>query len=100
MALLEVFKLPLTEKVRFKARLQRGNRLQVLKYARWRFKLEADQYLQATVSVVGALYYPQTFLTRITKDGRIVIPKMIISLIQARKLNLTGCIMEITLEPF
>jgi hypothetical protein len=35
--------LPLTERVEFKAVLQKGNRVQIPKLVRWRFKLETDQ---------------------------------------------------------
>ena len=46
--------LPLTERVSFQAMLQRGNRLQVPRVVRWRFKLESDQVLKATVSCPDA----------------------------------------------
>ena len=90
---------PLTERVNFKTRLQRGNRLQVSKYVRWRYKLEPDQYLKATVSVLGVWSCSETFLTRTTKDERIVIPKLIMSLLQDRKPNLEGYIVDVTVEP-
>jgi bifunctional DNA-binding transcriptional regulator/antitoxin component of YhaV-PrlF toxin-antitoxin module len=67
---------PLTEKVKFEARLQRGNRVQVPKMVRWRFKLESYQILEVTVSLLATWSIsPRSFLTRMSKDGRIVIPK-------------------------
>ena len=92
--------MPLTERVDFRTRLQRGNRLQVSKYVRWRYKLEPDQYLKATVSVLGVWSCSETFLTRITNDGRIVIPKLHMDLLEQRKLDLAGYVIDVTLEPF
>jgi hypothetical protein len=92
--------LPLIERVRFQTKLQRGNRFQVSKYVRWRFKLESDQTLQVTVSVVGVWSSTQVFLARMSKDGRIVIPKVNMGLIQDRKIELAGYVLNVTLEPF
>jgi bifunctional DNA-binding transcriptional regulator/antitoxin component of YhaV-PrlF toxin-antitoxin module len=64
----------LTQKVNFKTPLQRGNRVQVPKLVRWRFKLETDQILKVTVSVFGVWGISQSYLSRMGKDGRIVIP--------------------------
>ena len=55
----------LTERVSFKTRLQRGNRVQVPKYVRWHYKLETTQILEVTVSVLGAWRVAQSFLSRI-----------------------------------
>jgi len=44
---------PLTEAVRFKACLQKGNRVQVPKAVRWRFKLETSPVLKVIVHPVG-----------------------------------------------
>jgi hypothetical protein len=80
-------------------KVQKGNRLQVSKYIRWRFKLETDQYLKAYVIVLGQCGASQSFLTRISKDGRIVIPKLNRSLLQGRKMDLAGYVADVTLEP-
>ena len=42
---------PLTEKVCFKTVFQIGNRVQIPKLVRWRYKLETDQILKVTLSV-------------------------------------------------
>jgi hypothetical protein len=91
--------MPLTEQVYFKARLQLENRFQIPKCIQRRFKLEADQYLKVTVMSLGAWGSPQTFLVRIRKDRRIVIPKVNMALLKEKKLDLTGYIINATLEP-
>ncbi len=91
--------MPLTERVSFKTRLQRGNRVQVPKYVRWHYKLEPTQILEVTVSILGAWRPPQIFLSRISKDGRIVIPKLTITLFKDGKPNLDGYIADVRLAP-
>jgi bifunctional DNA-binding transcriptional regulator/antitoxin component of YhaV-PrlF toxin-antitoxin module len=92
--------MPLTEKVNFKTTLQKGNRVQIPKFIRWRFKLETDQILKVTVSVFGVWGVSQSFLSRMGKDGRILLPKLQIELMQRRReINLTGHVIEVTLEP-
>ena len=41
--------MPLTQKVSFKTMLQKGNRVQLPKLIRWKFKLETSQILKVTV---------------------------------------------------
>ena len=91
--------MPLTERVSFKTRLQGGNRVQVPKYVRWHFKLEPTQILEVTVSVLGAWRSAQIFLSRISKDGRIVIPKLAIALFKDGKFNLDNPVAEVRLDP-
>jgi bifunctional DNA-binding transcriptional regulator/antitoxin component of YhaV-PrlF toxin-antitoxin module len=92
--------MPLTESVSFKAVLQRGNRVQVPKLLRWRYKLERDQVLRVSVTT-QSLYGWETFYGRMDKSGRITIPKLTLRLlrIRANKQNLIGTIMEVTLAP-
>jgi hypothetical protein len=65
----EVRGLPLTEKVSFQAMLQRGNRLQVPRVVRWRFKLESDQVLKVTVSCLEEWPMGEHFCARMSKDA-------------------------------
>jgi hypothetical protein len=90
---------PLTERVSFKTRLQRGNRVQVPKYVRWHYKLEPTQILQVTVSILGAWRPAQIFLSRISKDGRIVVPNLAIAIFKDGKPNLDNHVAEVTLKP-
>ncbi len=91
---------PLTGRVVFKTRLQRGDRLQVNKYVRWRYKLESNQFLSVRVQFLGIWDSSGDFLCRMTKDGRIVIPKLTRACIKKGKPNLDGNIVEVTLQPF
>ena len=94
--------MPLTERVDFKTRLQRGNRVQLPKLVRWRYKLESDQVLKVTVSVVGAWGGFETFYARMDKSGRLTIPRLTLQLLRARMHgdpSLTGAVMEVRLEP-
>jgi len=90
----------LTEPVCFKTRVQSKNRLQIPELIRLRLKLETDQFLKVYVNILGVWGTPQTFLARITKDKRISIPKLNLALLQDRKLNFTGYVADVTLEPF
>ena len=91
--------MPLTQKVNFKTKFQKGNRVQIPKLVRWRFKLETDQILKVTVSVFGVWGTPESYLSRMGKDGRILIPKLMLTLLKGDKPNLEGHVMEVTLEP-
>jgi hypothetical protein len=95
------FLVPLYERVNFATKLQRGNRLQVSKYVRWKYKLESDQTLQVTISVNWSMICQTcSFLARISNDGRIVIPKVNVDLLQDRKIERAGYVVNVTLEPF
>jgi hypothetical protein len=65
----------------------------------WRCKLETDQILKVAASVFGVWGAPQSFLARMGKDARIVIPKLMLDLLKGDKPNLVGYVMEVTLEP-
>ena len=91
--------MPLTEKVSFQAMLQRGNRLQVPRVVRWRFKLESDQVLKVTVSCPDAWSMGEHFFARMSKDGRIVVPKLILAVLAHFKPNLEGYAFQVILEP-
>jgi hypothetical protein len=66
--------MPLIEKVAFKARLQRRNRVQIPKLIRWRYKLEPYQILKVTVSSPNIWDSREEYLIGMGKDGRITIP--------------------------
>ncbi len=89
----------LTEKVSFTAMLQRGNRLQVPRVVRWRFKLESDQVVKVVVSCPGAAPMGEHFYATMSKDGRIVVPKLVLSVLGQFKPNLEGYPFQVTLEP-
>ena len=93
---------PLTERVDFKTRLQRGNRVQLPKLVRWRYKLESDQVLKVTVSVAGTWGGFEPFYGRMDKSGRLTIPRLTLQLLQARmrgEPSMTGTVMEVWLDP-
>jgi hypothetical protein len=90
--------LPLTEKVRFKTSLQKGNRIQIPRKIRWLYKMDSDQVFIVSVDALNVYTSSwQTFYATMTKDGRITIPKL------QRQLLLnderTRHIMDVTLEP-
>ena len=93
--------MPLTENVTFKTRLQTGNRVQVPKPIRCRFALEASQVLRVVVGVLGVNSGWETFYAQMDKSGRITIPKLTLSLMQAgtSEQSLTGLILEVNIEP-
>lgn len=88
--------MPLDQRVTFKNTLEKCGKVQVPKIIRWQFKLEPDQILKANIRGRGG-HGP--FYTKMGKDGRIYIPKTILFAAFGTVDNLTGVLMEITLEP-
>ena len=96
------FNVPLTELVKFKAVLQRGNRFQLPKVVRWGFKLESDQVLKVTLTVVDSFGVWEVFYARMDRSGRITVPKLTRRLLQSRVCEgqgLAGVVVEVRLEP-
>jgi hypothetical protein len=91
--------LPLTEKVVFKTKLQKGNRVQVPRLIRWQFKLETDQVLKINVKPVNTWISGQSFYAKMGKDGRVLIPKLTIELLLGEKPNPEDHVLEVWLEP-
>lgn len=91
--------MPLTEAITFKTRLQKGNRVQVPKLIRWRFKMETEQVLKVGVTAVNLWTGWQFFYTKMGRDGRIVVPKLALDLLRGENPNLAGYVMEVSLEP-
>jgi hypothetical protein len=91
--------MPLTQKVSFKTVLQKGNRVQVPKVVRWQFKMDSEQVLKVGVHAVNVWSGWETFYARMGRDGRITLPKLTRELLRGREQSLTGCVMEVVLEP-
>ena len=91
--------MPLTQKVSFKTVLQKGNRVQVPKVVRWQFKMDSEQVLKVGLHAVNVWSGWETFYARMGRDGRITLPKLTRELLQDREQSLTGCVMEVVLEP-
>jgi hypothetical protein len=91
--------LPLTEKVTFKAVLQKGNRVQIPKLIRWQFKIEPDQTLKVAASALNTWTGSEYFYAKMGKDGRILIPKLTIALLGREKTDRAGYVLQVALEP-
>jgi bifunctional DNA-binding transcriptional regulator/antitoxin component of YhaV-PrlF toxin-antitoxin module len=93
--------LPLTERVEFKAALQKGNRVQVPKLVRWRFKLESDQVLKVSVTALNLFSGWETFYAAMDKSGRITIPKLVLKQLGSLRqdISLVGSVFKVWLEP-
>jgi bifunctional DNA-binding transcriptional regulator/antitoxin component of YhaV-PrlF toxin-antitoxin module len=96
-----VFGVPLTSVVVFKAVLQKGNRLQVPKLVRWKFKMEPGQVLRIGVDFGHSYGQREYFFGRMNRDGRITVPKVTLGLLQDRfeGKSLLGYVLEVRLEP-
>jgi bifunctional DNA-binding transcriptional regulator/antitoxin component of YhaV-PrlF toxin-antitoxin module len=90
--------LPPTQSVTFKARLQEGNRIQIPKLVRHRYKLEPQQILVASVATFPSFSWEE-FHTRMTRDGHIVIPRLTLQLLEGADGSLVGRVLEIQLKP-
>ena len=91
--------MPLTRKVTFQGIIERCSKVQVPKLIRCQFKIEYGQVLKVGVNAIDLGRGWQFFYTKMTKDGRIRIPRLALLVLQGEKPSLTGYIMEITLEP-
>ena len=86
----------------FQTTLQRGNRVQVPKLVRWKFKLESDQVLKVTVGARGMIVVWETYYACMDKSGRITVPKMIQNELLKRTIRLSrliGTIVHVRLAP-
>ncbi len=91
--------MPLTQKVTFRTSLEKGNRLQIAKLIRWQFKIESSQILRVTIDFLDLGKESQFFYAKMGKDGRILVPMLIILVVKGEELSLAGQVMEVTLEP-
>ncbi len=64
------------ERVEFKAVLEKGNRFQVPKIIRWKFKLESRQPLKVSVTAGGMVSFWETFYSCMDKSGRITVSRL------------------------
>ena len=99
MGVLGVCLLPLTENVVFKAVLQRGNKVQVPRLLRWRYRMEPNQALMVEVRSLE-FSWCERFLGRMRRDDRLTIPLLTLKLLRGdEEGNLEGYVLEVTLEP-
>jgi hypothetical protein len=89
----------LTEKVSFTAVLQKGNRFQVPKVLRWRFKMDMEQVLKVSVSPVEIRTTGHVFYARMDKSGRITVPRLTRELVRGIRESRVGYGLNVTLEP-
>ena len=91
--------MPLTEKVTYTTILQSGNKIQIPKLIRWRFKIEPNQALKIGVNFTDLHKGWEFFYTKMRNEGRITIPKLILCLFADEKTTLAGYVLEIIIEP-
>jgi bifunctional DNA-binding transcriptional regulator/antitoxin component of YhaV-PrlF toxin-antitoxin module len=88
--------MPLDQQLTFKNTLEKCGKVQVPKIIRWQFKIEPDQILNVAINGRGG---HEPFYAKMSKDGRIYIPKTILFAAFARVDNLTGVLVEMTIKP-
>jgi len=91
--------MPLTQRVDFQAALRRSNRVQIPKLICWQFKMDADQVLKVGVKVPNTFKGWQFFYSKMLKDGRITVPKIVLSNLGDDTANFLGRIVEVMIEP-
>ena len=92
--------MPLTTRVSFETRLEKGNRLQIPKIIQWQYKMEQNQVVKVRVSSKHLWAGSKHFYAKIDKQGRILIPKLTLSLMSNKENpNLENYIFDVTLEP-
>ncbi|MGO8805410.1 MAG: hypothetical protein ACLQO7_02245 [Candidatus Bathyarchaeia archaeon] len=91
--------MPLDQNVTFPAVLEKGNRVQIPKTIVWQFKMEQNQMLRISVETEKTML-PRYFYARMDKQGRILIPKLTLTLMtREEKPNIAGEILEVTVQP-
>ena len=96
-----VFDVPLTGSVEFRVVLPKGNRFQVPKLVRWEFKMEPGQVLRVRVGRANVYGQNEYFFGRMSRDGRITIPKLTVDLLQEDfdGKSLVGSVLKVQLGP-
>jgi hypothetical protein len=61
--------------------------------------METDQVLKVAVKPQDSWKSSQFYYAKMTKDGRIRVPRLALSIFQDEKPSVAGCILEVTLEP-
>ena len=61
--------------------------------------MEKGEALKVTVNVVGLFSNTESYWTKMRKDGRITVPKLVLALLKQKETSLEGYTMEVTLEP-
>ena len=61
--------------------------------------METDQVLKVGVNPINLWADWQFFYAKMGKDGRILIPKLTLALLQGEKPSLSGYVMEVALKP-
>lgn len=64
--------------VSFNARVKRYDRVQIPVLIRSEYKLESDQVLEVELHFSGDFYKSESFHARMSNDGRLTIPKLIV----------------------
>ncbi len=89
--------IPLTECVSFKAVVQKNRRIQIPVLIRWKHKLEPGEVFRVDLRVG---YHREEFYARMSKDGRLTIPKVIArEFLESEEETLNGYTAEVTLYP-
>lgn len=91
--------MPLTRKITFQGIAEKSNKIQVPMLIRNHFKIEYGQPLKVSVNALDLGRGCQFFYTKMTKDGRIRIPKLVSLILRGEKPSLQGYLIETTLEP-
>lgn len=91
--------MPLNKRVSFEAQIQKRNMVQVPKIIRWQFKMEPQQVLNVGINLPEEGSGTHYFFAKMRKDGRIVIPKLTMTILQRRMDDLLGRVFVLTLEP-
>ena len=87
----------LTEYVSFKAVIQKNRRIQIPVLIRWKHRREPGEVFKVDLKLG---YHHEDFYARMSKDGRITIPKVIAEeFLESEEERLDGYTAEVTLYP-
>ncbi len=87
--------MPLSEFVKFLTKLHKWNRIQIPVEVRWRYKLEAEDLLKVSVSLVDG-FDNEEFIVKLMHGGRFTIPWEVV---WALKLDKPGYMLQVELKP-
>lgn len=93
--------MPLNVYISFKVKVQAGNRFQVPRLIRVMRNLEPEQVLNVSVRFGEGIAGREEFLGRMTRDGRITIPRLTVDALckDYGLQSLVGEIFDIGIEP-
>jgi len=91
---------PLTESIRFKAKLERRGQFLIPRVFRWFYKMEPGELLRVEVELHDVGARAELFMAQMSSDGRVTVPRLNLQVLeQLEDKSLVGCLLDVTMWP-